>query len=71
MQDHCELACQGARFEPRRLAMSIPQRLSFENRVMRDSRTLAASYSTVRTVSSPANVIPRVTSFSPDWYFFS
>jgi len=32
-----------ARFEPRRLATSIPQRLSFENRVMRDSRTLAAS----------------------------
>src|SRR5262245_38627444 len=32
-----------ARFEPRRLATSIPQRLSFENRVIRDSRTLAAS----------------------------
>src|SRR6516165_2870649 len=32
-----------ARFEPRRLATSIPQRLSFENRVMRASRTLAAS----------------------------
>jgi hypothetical protein len=27
----------------RRLATSIPQRLSFENRVIRDSRTLAAS----------------------------
>src|SRR5262245_34186263 len=55
-----------AHFEPRRLATSIPQRLSFENRVMRDSRTLVASYNTVRTVSSPANVIPPVTSFSPD-----
>jgi hypothetical protein len=32
-----------ARFEPRRLATSMPQRLSFENRVSRDSRTLAAS----------------------------
>jgi hypothetical protein len=32
-----------ARFEPRRLATSIAQRLSFENRVMRASRTLAAS----------------------------
>ena len=31
------------RFEPRRLATSIPQRLSFENRVMRASKTLAAS----------------------------
>src|SRR5262249_10157000 len=59
-----------ARFEPRRLATSIPQRLSFENRVMRDNRTLAASYNTVRTISSPASVIPPVTSFSPDWYFF-
>jgi hypothetical protein len=29
-----------ARFEPRRLATSIPQRLSFENRVMRASDTL-------------------------------
>ena len=38
-----------ARFEPRRLATSIAQRLSFENRVMRASRTLAASYSAVRT----------------------
>jgi len=28
---------------PHRLATSIPQRLSFENRVIRDSRTLAAS----------------------------
>ncbi len=37
---------------------------------MRDSRTLAASYNTVRTISSPASVIPPVTSFSPDWYFF-
>jgi hypothetical protein len=24
----------------------------------------------VRTISSPARVIPPVTSFSPDWYFF-
>ena len=31
-----------ARFEPRRLATSIPQRLSFENRVMRASDTLLA-----------------------------
>src|SRR6188508_195304 len=46
-----------ARFEPRRLATSIAQRLSFENRVMRASRTLAASYSAVRTISSPARVV--------------
>src|SRR5678815_2524112 len=59
-----------ARFEPRRLATSIPQRLSFENRVVRDSRTLAASYRAVRTIPSPARVIPPVMSFSPDWYFF-
>src|SRR5262249_29946113 len=45
VQDYSDLASQAtfARFEPRRLATSIPQRLSFENRVIRDSRTLAAS----------------------------
>src|SRR5262249_40358499 len=45
VQDYSDLASQRpfARFEPRRLATSIPQRLSFENRVIRDSRTLAAS----------------------------
>ena len=48
-----------ARFEPRRLATSIPQRLSFENRVMRASRTLAASYSAVRAISPPARVTHR------------
>ena len=37
-----------ARFEPLRLATSIPQRLSFENRVMRKRKTLAVFYSAVR-----------------------
>ena len=38
IQDYCHLArarATFARLEPRRLATSIPQRLSFENRVMR------------------------------------
>jgi hypothetical protein len=40
-----DFARQGtfARFEPRRVAASIPPRLSFENRVMRASKTLTAS----------------------------
>jgi hypothetical protein len=54
------------RFEPRRLATSISQRLSLKNRVIRDSRTLAASSRvTVRTLSSPVGVILPVTSFHP------
>jgi len=36
LQDYPDLAAQGARFERRRLANSIPQRLSFENCVIRD-----------------------------------
>src|SRR5271166_6307045 len=58
-----------ARFRPRRLATSSAQRFKLENRVVRVSITLAASYSAVRIDSSPVRVIPPLTSLSPDWYF--
>src|SRR6187431_219953 len=72
VQDHREFSCQGDLYSFRAAPLGDvhPQRLSFENRAIRDSRTLAASYSAVRTISSPVRVIPPVTSFSPDWYFF-
>src|SRR3712207_105247 len=59
-----------ARFTRRRLATSSAQRLSVENRVVRLSSTLAASYKAVRTIASPTLLTPPVTSVSPDWYFF-
>jgi len=58
-----------ARFRPRRFATSSAQRFKLENRVVRVSITLAASYSAVRTDSSPVRVMPPLTSLSPDWYF--
>src|SRR5215218_10042678 len=59
-----------ARRMPRRLATSSAQRLRVENLPARVSITFAASYSAVRTIASPALLIPPVTSVSPDWYFF-
>src|SRR5215471_14414683 len=59
-----------ARFRPRRFATSSAQRFKLENRVVRVSITLAASFSAVRTDSSPVRVMPPLTSLSPDWYFF-
>jgi hypothetical protein len=44
------------RFRPRRFATSTAQRFKLENRVVRVSITLAASYSAVRTDSSPVRV---------------
>src|ERR671912_1205717 len=58
-----------ARFMPRRLATSMAQRFSVENRPERVSITFAASYSATRTIASPTLLIPPVTSVSPDWYF--
>src|SRR3954471_17636887 len=59
-----------ARRMPRRFATSRPQRLRVENLPALVSITFAASYSAVRTIASPALLIPPVTSVSPDWYFF-
>src|SRR5690349_22153110 len=59
-----------ARRAPRRLATSSPQRFRVENLPDRVSITFAASYRAVRTIASPALLIPPVTSVSPDWYFF-
>src|SRR5215813_3741271 len=59
-----------ARFRPRLLATSSPQRLRAEKRVTRESNTFAASERAVRTISSPTREIPPVTSVSPDWYRF-
>src|ERR1700759_3355928 len=55
-----------ARFRPRRLATSSPQRLSALNRVGRLRIALAASYRAVRTIASPALLIAPVMSVSPD-----
>src|SRR5262249_3044713 len=59
-----------ARFRPRHFATSSAQRFKLESRVVRVSITLAASFSAVRTDSSPVRVMPPLTSLSPDWYFF-
>src|SRR5689334_9565595 len=59
-----------ARRMPRRFATSRPQRLRVENLPALVSITFAASYRAVRTMASPALLIPPVTSVSPDWYFF-
>ena len=44
-----------ARFKPRRFATPSAQRFKLENRVVRVSITLAASYSAVRTDLSPGS----------------
>src|SRR3954452_8868697 len=59
-----------ARRMPRRFATSSAQRFRVENLPDRVSITFAASYRAVRTVASPALLIPPVTSVSPDWYRF-
>src|SRR6187200_2843083 len=51
------------------LRHSSAQRFKLENRVVRVSITLAASYSAVRTDSSPVRVMLPLKSLSPDWYF--
>lgn len=70
--DHCELTCQGdfcaLRASP--VGDVLPPALRFQKRVMCDSRALAASNNSVRTISSLPSVILPIMSFSPDWYIF-
>ena len=69
---YCELTCQGdfcaLRASP--VGDVLPPALRFQKRVMCDSRALAASNNSVRTISSLPSVILPMMSFSPDWYIF-
>src|SRR4051794_35041715 len=55
-----------ARRTPRRFATSSPQRFRAENLPALVSMTFAASYKAVRTIASPALLMPPLTSVSPD-----
>ena len=57
-----------ARLTPRLAATATAQRFSGEKRTARVRMTVAASYSAVRAIASPARLMPPVTSVSPDWY---
>src|SRR5690349_15303363 len=57
-----------ARRAPRRLATSSPHRFRVENLPALVSITFAGWYGAVRTVASPALLMPPVTSVSPDRY---